>query len=133
MTWTFSKAIRVALRVHGLWFLLGALFLEFLPLSLLQYLSLLPPDSPFTRVVFGIASAELLTGALFFLLASFQPRIPRFVFVIGLIQTAFNLYHNAVAFTQFSDESQIWIITLDTVIIVVLFLLYLAALRIKTE
>lgn len=132
-SWTLSRLVRITLRIHGLWFLAGALFIEFLPASLLRSLHLFPPEAPFHYVVFGIASAELLTGAAFFLFASFQSRIPRFVYAVALIQTVINLYHNAAAIARFGAEPQIWIIFVDTVIIAALFVVYLVAFRRKTE
>ena len=122
-----TRVLRVALRVHGTWFLSGALFLELLPNSWLRHLELVPPAAPFHRVVFGIASAELLTGAAFFWLASLQATLPRFAMVAALVHTIINLFHNALSIAEFYRESHIWIVGLDTIVIAPLFVAYVLA------
>lgn len=120
------KFLKLALRIHAVYFFAWAPIFEFLPPPVLNFFGLSLPEGAVGLVAAGVASGGLITAGVLFLLASFQDRIPSFVLVVALVQTAFNLWHDAV---WLWNQYHFWLTLLDAVVIASLFVAYLIAWR----
>jgi hypothetical protein len=130
------KSVRVALRVHGVYFVLWALFFEFieyLPFFKSPPLNDIPVEGATGQMAANIAAGCLFSLAALFFISSAKPQIPRFIYTVTLTQTSINLYHDVLWMIKFGQIPDIFpVIVLDTVIITTLFIIYLTA-RIKLE
>lgn len=113
--------LRGALAVHGLYFICWGVILDFFVGPVASALHLPEPQTVIGWVATDIASGELLSLGMMFLLASLQTHLPRFILVAAIIQTAYNLYHDAV---WFSKGYPLGLVALDTVLIGTLFVIY---------
>lgn len=123
---TIPTYLRVALRVHAIYFFVWAVTFDLAVVPFVKIFGLEPPRTIVGWVGTDVASGGLLTVGVLFLLASFQRDLPRFVIVVALVQTAFNLYHDVVWFRMGVPAS---LVLLDTVVIGTLFLAYFTAWR----
>ena len=121
--------VKVAFRLHAFYFFFWAAFFELMPRAVMGWLGLEMPDNPIGWVAANVAAGGLLTAGALFFLASRHKRVPRIALGAALVQTAFNLYHDAVWLVGFRNQPQLWLVVLDTVIIASLFLVYVRAWR----
>jgi hypothetical protein len=124
-----TNTLRVAFRVHAVYFFAWALFFEFLPDSLMNVLGLDLPQNPVSWIATSVASGGLVTAGVLFWLASRHPQPPRIALGTALIQTSFNLYHEAIWLLAYWNRRQLWLVIFDTLIIASLFSIYLQAWR----
>lgn len=119
------KFLRLAWRIHAVYFYLWAVIFEFLPEPLIiGFFGLEMPKTAVGWAATGVSAGGLLTIGTLLLLASFQTQLPRFVIAVVLAQTTFNLYHDVVWFTR---GHHFGLTLLDTVVIAGLFVTYLIA------
>ena len=121
---TSPKYLRVAFVIHSLYFIFYALILDFLVSWFGGLFELPVPQTVIGWAATDIAAGELLAVASLFLLASFQKELPRFVLAVTLIQTTYNLYHDAVWFRQ---GYPFILVLIDTILIGTLFITYVLA------
>ena len=109
-----TKLLRAAFLVHGVYFVIYAVVFEFFvrPTSLL--LGLDPPDTVVGWVATGVAAGEMMTVGVFLLLAAWQWRIQRFVLWVPIVQTSYNLCHDAWWLWRGYAPT---LVTIDTVLI----------------
>lgn len=118
--------LRTALVVHGLYFICWGVILDFFVGPVARILHLPEPQTVIGWVATDIASGELLSLGVVFLLASLQTHLPRFLLGAAIIQTAYNLYHDAV---WFAHGYPFGLVLLDTVLIGILFTIYVVTWR----
>ena len=118
--------LRGALAVHGLYFICWGVIFDFFVGAVASALHLPEPQTVIGWVATDIASGELLSLGMVFLLASLQTHLPRFILVAAIIQTAYNLYHDVV---WFAKGYPFGLVLLDTVLIGTLFTIYVMTWR----
>ena len=123
--------LRAALRVHGAYFVGYAVFFELLPRPALERLGLQAPQDLLGGIATSVAAGGLLTCGVLFLLAAQQPVVPRFVLATALVQTTYNLFHDAVGSLRYtlSTAPQVGLVVADTALIATLFVVYLVSWR----
>jgi hypothetical protein len=119
----------LAFRAHAVYCFAWALFFEFLPDNLMIVLGLDLPQNPVSWIATSVAAGGLVTAGVLFWLASRQAQPPRIALATALIQTAFNLYHDAVWIMAYWDRDKLWLVLIDTAIVAALFSVYLYAWR----
>jgi hypothetical protein len=124
-----SEVLRLAFRVHAVYFFAWALFFESLPESLMRSMGLDLPQNPVSWIATSVAAGGLVTAGVLFWLASRHAQPPRIALGTALIQTGFNLYHDAVWLLAYWDRGQVWLVVLDTVVIASLFSVYFQSWR----
>ncbi len=110
--------------IHGLYFFGWAMIFDFLLGPVTKFLALEMPKTMVGLSATNIAAGEILTVGAMYLFAAFQPRIPRWVLAVALIQTIYNLYHDAA---WFYNQYHFGLVLLDTVVISIAFIIYLTA------
>ena len=118
------KYLRLAFLVQGVYFVAWALIFDFFAPPVADFLSLPAPQTVIGWVATDIAAGELLAVAAFLLLAAWQTQIPRFIIGAMLVQTVYNLYHDAV---WFWNQYPFGLVLLDAVFIGALFIIYMIA------
>jgi hypothetical protein len=120
-----SERLRAAFRVHAAYCFAWALFFEFLPDDLMNVLGLDLPQNPVSWIATSVAAGGLVTAGVLFWLASRHAQPPRIALGTALIQTGFNLYHDAVWIMAYWDRDKLWLVLIDTVVVASLFSVYL--------
>lgn len=126
---TSPKFLRVAFLIHGIYFITWAAIFDFFIGPVAKVLTLPVPQTVIGWVATDIAAGELLAVAAFLLLAAWQTQIPRFIIAAAIIQTVYNLFHDAV---WFWNKYPFGLVLLDATLIGALFITYLIAWR-KTK
>jgi hypothetical protein len=119
--------LRLALRIHAIYFIGYAAFFEFLPAPLLKLAGLTAPADLLGGIATSVAAGGLFSCGILFWISARRDRVPRVALVTALVQTTYNLYHDVSGTLRFhpSTPIQIGIVVVDTVLILALFVVYL--------
>jgi len=112
--------------MHGVYFVVWAMAFDLFVRPVAKVLGLAEPQTVIGWVGTDIASGGLLSLGVLFLLMSLQAELPRVVLVVPIVQTAYNLYHDAV---WFAKGYPFGLVLLDTVLIGTLFTIYVVTWR----
>lgn len=133
---TPQRFLKIALRVHAIYFAGYALFFEFLPTQALHYLGMTVPADLLGGIATKVAAGGLLTCAVFFWYGSREATVPKVVIIAALIQTIYNLYHDIIGGLQFriSTSLQHGVVFVDMILIGILCIVYLTTwLKLNSE